>query len=333
VSRYPRTARPDAVKEAAASVVPPSGPPLFIAGPTAVGKSAAALALARQLGGEIIAVDSMQVYRGLDIGTAKASAAERQQVRHHLVDVVDLTGTFDAAQFVLRARRAVADIEARRGVPVFCGGTGLYFKAYLEGLGATPPPEPSLRAELESTPLSELLAELERVDPATGARIDPANRRRVVRAVEVVRLSGQPASVLRSAWSHPAAPGVTPAPAPLFGLTRSAEDLRARINRRVDAMFEGGLVDETEGLLAQGLERNRTAMQAIGYRQVVEHLRGVRSLEATVLLVKQKTWQFARRQMTWFRRQLPVRWLELSAETEPAVLATQLAERWRNATL
>lgn len=306
---------------------------VFLVGPTAVGKSAVAVSLAERLGGEIISVDSMQVYRGLDIGTDKPSAEVQRRVRHHLVDVVGLDDAFDTARFVELAAHAEADIRGRHRVPIFCGGTGLYFKAFLEGLGATPPSHPRLRAELETTPLPELLAELQQADPATYTKIDRRNARRVIRAVEILRLTGQPVSVLRPANPAGSAACLAGRCPGLFALSRAPADLRARIDGRVDAMFAAGLVAETRRLLAQGLEHNRTAMQAIGYRQVVEHLRGVRSLEATVLLVKQKTWQFARRQMTWFRRQLPVRWLELSAETEPAVLATQLAERWRNATL
>src|SRR4051812_41200252 len=165
--------------------------PVFIAGPTAVGKSEIALAVAEKIGGEIISVDSMQVYRGLDIGTAKPSAAERARVRHHLIDVVDITEPFDAAQFVRLATAAVAEIQSRGRVPIFCGGTGLYFKAFLEGLGDAPPADEALRAQLETVPLPELLAELTEKDPVTYEKIDRQNPRRVIRAVEVIRLTGK----------------------------------------------------------------------------------------------------------------------------------------------
>src|SRR5258706_9064770 len=161
--------------------------PLLLAGPTAVGKSEVALRLAEKLGGEIISVDSMQVYRGLDLGTAKPSAADRARVPHHLIDVVDINEPFDAAKFVELARRAVAEIQARGRVPVLCGGTGLYFKAFLEGLGDAPPADPALRAELEAAPLPGLLRELAERDPASYEKIDRRNPRRVVRAVEVIR--------------------------------------------------------------------------------------------------------------------------------------------------
>ena len=283
--------------------------PIFLAGPTAAGKSEIALALAEKICGEIISVDSMQVYRGLDIGTAKPSAAERARVPHHLIDVADLAEPFDAAQFVELAGKAAAEIQARGHVPIFCGGTGLYFKAYLEGLGDAPPADAQLRAELEAAPLAGLLEELERRDPATFAVIDRQNPRRVIRAVEVIRLTGRPFSAQRAEWQSKAQ---SPRSKVIFGLSRAGADLHARINVRVDEMFRRGLVSETRGLLARGLERNRTAMQAIGYRQVAEHLRGERPLPETIELVKIKTRQFAKRQMTWFRRQLDVEWIELA---------------------
>ena len=287
--------------------------PLLIAGPTAVGKSAVALLAAERLGGEIISVDSMQVYRGLDIGTAKPTPAERARVPHHLMDVVSLTQPFDAAQFADLARRITQEIQARGRVPILCGGTGLYFKAYLEGLGQTPPSDPVLRAGLEAMPLADLLRELELKAPAAFAAIDRQNPRRVVRAVEILRLTGQPLAQLRSAGAKPDfLDGCM-----FVALQRNLTDLRARIDRRVEAMFLVGLVDETRRLLELGLADNRAALQAIGYRQVFEYLRGERSLPDTIELVKIRTRQFAKRQMTWFRGQAAPAWIEL-AENEDA---------------
>ena len=287
--------------------------PLFLAGPTAVGKSEIALLLAGRLNGEIISVDSMQVYRGLEIGTAKASAGERARVPHHLLDVVELTEPFDAAKFVALANGAVQQIQARGRLPILCGGTGLYFKAFLDGLGEAPPPDALLRRELESAPLAELLRELAERDPATFGRIDRQNPRRVIRALEVIRLTGRPFSAQRADWPTEDSSRPAPHASRFIALSRGHEDLHARIEARVDRMFAQGLVAETEQLLQRGLEQNRTAMQAIGYRQVVEHLRGERSLKETVTLVKQRTRQFAKRQMTWFRRQLPAAWVEVRA--------------------
>ena len=314
--------------------------PIFLAGPTAVGKSEIALLLAEKVGGEIISVDSMQVYRGLDIGTAKPSPEERARVRHHLIDVVELTEPFDAAQFVSRANAAVTEIQARGHVPIFCGGTGLYFKAFLEGLGDAPPADEKLRAELERMPLPELLAELAERDPVTYEKIDRKNPRRVIRAMEVIRLSGKKFSEQRAEWRPLGAPayrrqedavvkraGETPALPGLFlGFSRATEDLRARIDARVDAMFARGLVEETRRLLELGLAQNKTAMQALGYRQVEEHLRGEHSLPETIELVKIKTRQFAKRQMTWFRRQLDLRWIEIRAMDTPGKICDALSE-------
>jgi tRNA dimethylallyltransferase len=296
----------------------------FVAGPTAVGKSTVALELAERLGGEILSVDSMQVYRGLDLGTAKPSPADRARVPHHLIDVAEPGDSFDVARFVELAQAASAEMLGRGRVPVFCGGTGLYFKALLEGLGEAPASDPALRRELEATPLAALLQELAERDPATFARIDRHNPRRVVRAVELVRLSGRPAAELRAVWQKPSYRGASPGELTIIGLERDPADLRARIDTRVNAMFAHGLVDEARRLLGQGLAENRTAMQAIGYRQVVEHLRGEWPLDATIELVKVKTRQLARRQMTWFRRQLPMRWLKVAPDEAPTVTAQRV---------
>ena len=285
--------------------------PIFIAGPTAAGKSEIALVLAERIGGEIISVDSMQVYRGLDIGTAKPSPVDRARVPHHLIDVCDLPETFDAAQFVRRARLAVAEIQGRGRTPVFCGGTGLYFKAYLEGLGAAPATQAPLRAEIEATPLEDLLAELRDRDPATFETIDKLNPRRIVRAIEVIRLTGKPFSAQRAEWASNES---TLPVSNFFVVWRPAAELHPRINRRVDEMFRCGLVAETEQLLQRGLGENKAAMQAIGYRQAVELLRRERNLTDTIELVKSRTRQFAKRQLTWLRRHARAEWIQLIAD-------------------
>src|SRR5579859_3649492 len=209
----------------------PESPPLVLAGPTASGKSEVALLVAEALDGEIISVDSMQVYRGLDIGTAKPTAEERHRVPHHLIDIVELTDAFDAAQFVRLANEAVAAIRWRGKLPILCGGTGFYFKAFLDGLGEAPPANAVLRAELEATPLARLLEELQQRDAATFDRIDRQNPRRVVRAMEILRLTGRP--IQRADWAAAnQLRGIAGC-----GLARSSSDLHARINSRVDAMF------------------------------------------------------------------------------------------------
>jgi len=293
----------------------------MLAGATATGKSEAALCLAERLDGEIISVDSMQVYRGLDRGTAKPSAADRDRVPHHLIDVVSLSETFDAARFVRLAREAVREIQARGRRPILCGGTGLYFEAFLKGLGDAPPADAALRAELAATPLPGLLAELAARDPEAYERIDRRNPRRVIRALEVIRLTGRPFSSQRADWTGQACESAN---LPFFGLVREPEDLTTRIRTRVDAMFQRGLVGETQELLRQGLGENTNARQAIGYREVIEHLRGERDLAQTIELVKTRTRQFAKRQMTWFRKHGRIQWIQCASDEDGSRLADRI---------
>ena len=299
--------------------------PIFIAGSTAVGKSEIALLLAEKIGGEIISVDSMQVYRGLDIGTAKPSLEERAKVPHHLVDICDLHEAFDAAQFIRHAQMAVSEIQSRNKTPIFCGGTGLYFKAFRDGLGEAPATDAKIRAELEAVPLEKLLEELRERDPSTFEKIDKQNPRRVVRAVEVIRLTGKKFSEQRSNWNPES--GIQNPESRFICFTRASSDLQKRIDRRVDEMFRRGLVAETEQLLKHGLAKNKFAMQAIGYRQVVEHLRGEGDLAETIELVKIRTRQFAKRQLTWFRRHGNCEWMELQPDNSTDEILAMLATR------
>lgn len=285
---------------------------IYLCGATAVGKSAVAFELAQTLGGEIVSVDSMQVYRGMDVGTAKPSAEERARIRHHLIDVVDVSENFDAAKFVELARGTTPSVA------VYCGGTGLYFNALLQGLGKSPPGDPQVRAELEAKSLDALLEELRAVDAAAYEMIDRSNSRRVIRALEVIRLTGRPFAESRAEWTE-----ITE---PILGLEMPREELNRRIDARVDEMFKRGLVEETRHLLARGLRENRTASQALGYRQVIDHLDGKLSLSETIALVKTRTRQFAKRQMTWFKRQLPVRWMQVTPRDSPTEIARRLID-------
>ena len=288
------------------------GGPICIAGPTASGKSAVAIKIAELLQGEIISVDSMQVYRGLDIGTAKPSEAEQAGIPHHLIDCAGLEETYDAARFVREATAAERKIER----PIYCGGTGLYFQAWLEGLGESPPADAAVRAEIEAKSHEEQLVELKAADPETFERIDQQNPRRVVRAMEVIRLTGKPYSEQRAEWQNTV-------PSNFFLIEREREDLRARIEARVEAMFAAGLVEETCSLRA-ALEDNRVAQQALGYRQVIGYLQGEQDLPNTVAMVKSRTWQFARRQKTWFRRLQGAVRLSVSADEAPAETARRI---------
>jgi tRNA dimethylallyltransferase len=291
------------------------GKPIFIAGPTACGKTAVATEVAIKKGGEIISVDSMQVYCGLEIGTAKPTEEERAAVKHHLVDAIEMDEAYDAAKFVELTAAVIDKITQ----PVFCGGTGLYFQAWLEGLGASPGGDPNVRAELEGIETEALLQELQRKDPETHAKIDAQNRRRIVRAVEVIRLTGRPFSAQRAEWSGKA-------PQNFFVLSRERDDLRKRINARVEAMFKAGLVTETCSLRS-ALKANAVARQALGYRQVIEHLQGERDLPATVARVKSRTWQFAKRQNTWFRKFAGSLTLNVTPEEAPKITAQRIVDQ------
>jgi len=290
------------------------GQPIFIAGATATGKSAVALEVAKKTGGEIISVDSMQVYKEMDIGTAKPTTEQRGQIPHHLIDCTTISKGFDAASFVREAEKKQTEIKQA----IFCGGTGLYFQAWLEGLGEAPPGDPKTRKELEKISSQNLIREIKEKDPATYDSIDHHNQRRLIRAVEVIRNTGKPYSVQKAKWTNEA-------PANFFLLERTTQDLRLRIEERVEKMFKRGLVEETCSLRRE-LENNLIAQQALGYRQVIAHLRGEQDLPETVSLVKSRTWKFARRQKTWFRKIIGARVVPVSKSEAPEETARRIIE-------
>lgn len=296
-------------------------PPLLVlAGPTATGKSDLALALCGGGAGEIVCADSAVVYRGLDIGTGKPTPAERAAVPHHLVDVRDPRDPFSVAEYRTLAEEAIRGVAGRGRLPVLVGGTGLYIRQVLEAPTLPPvPAQPELRAELARRPAAALHAELAAVDPAAAARIHPADVRRVIRALEVVQVTGRPIS---EAWAA-AAPARRPAR--LAVLDRPREVLRARIAARVERMLEAGLIEEVRRLLAAGVPPEAQSMQALGYRQTVHHLAagtGVAELRAEIVAA---TAQYAKRQRTWFRREADAVWLDLG--DAPAVTAAERVRR------
>lgn len=272
----------------------------FLTGPTASGKTAVGLVLAERIGAEIVSLDSMAVYRGLDLGTAKPTTAERARVPHHLVDLVEPEEEFSVAEYLAAAARACDAIAARGRAALFVGGTPLYLKALLRGLSPGPPADWALRRELaewaEGAGPSALHARLAQVDPAAAARLHPHDTRRLIRALEVHATTGQPLSASQTQFTAAA-----PAHPRVFVLDWPREVLYERINRRVEAMFAAGLVDEVQNLLAAGRRFGRTAGQALGYHEVLAHLAGQRDLAATIELVQRRTRQFAKRQGTWFR--------------------------------
>lgn len=290
-------------------------PVVAVVGATATGKSDLAVVLARRLGGEVVNADAMQFYRGMDVGTAKLQPDERGGVPHHLLDVLDVTEEASLAQYQAQVRATVAEVRARGAVPVVVGGSGLYVRAALDVLHI-PPTDPDVRRDLEEhagrVGAAALHAELARVDPRAAAAILPGNVRRVVRALEVVRLTGAP-------FTATLPTGEYLEPTVQVGLRPDRPWLDARIARRVDLMLEQGLVAETRALEARGLRTGRTASRALGYAQVLRHLDGELTLEAAAADTVRATRRFARRQESWFRRDGRVRWIDVGPDAPEPV--------------
>ena len=294
-----------------------------VVGPTAAGKTELALRIAEAAGAEIVSLDSQQVYRGMDIGTGKASAAERARVPHHLLDVASPDEPMTAARFAELADRAITDARARGRTVVLAGGTGLYYRALVYGLFDGPPADAALRAQLLAEDLGGLRARLEIVDPVAATRIDPHDRVRTVRALEVHTLTGRPISDHQRDHDHRRV-------APRYevrgiGLALPREELGQRIDARIDAMFAAGLVGEVQRLVAAHGTEVR-ALTAIGYRELVQHLAGTLTLPDAVTQMRQATKRYARRQLGWFRSEPTVAWYKDAREVDLPALAAWLRE-------
>jgi len=287
---------------------------LVICGPTGSGKTALALRLARRYPLEIISADSRQVYRYMDIGTAKATAEEQTVVPHHMIDLIDPDQEFSVAEFVDLARPLIRDINARGCLPCIVGGTGLYIKALLGGLAELPGGDDDLRRELHQRELDEgdgtLHRELQRLDPESAAVIHPGNLVRIVRALEVVILSGQQLSQLkaRHGFSEQLYNVVQLAP------DWSRDDLYARIDKRAQQMLDEGLVEEVVALLSRYPD-DLKAFETLGYREVISHLKGQLSAEQMLEDIRKYTRRYAKRQLTWFRREEGIIWVDSSDES------------------
>jgi tRNA dimethylallyltransferase len=295
-------------------------PLVVIAGPTAVGKTALSVEIARNLDGEIISGDSRLFYRGMDIGTAKPTLVERQGIPHHLIDMVDPQETYSLAVFQREVSRLCDEIRERNRLPMLVGGTGQYIFAVVEGW-QTPVviPSPELRAALQdwATDIGgdALHARLALLDPSAATAIDPRNLRRTIRALEVIFITGRRFSDQR----------VKAAPAPgrlLIGLTRPRAELFVRIDQRIEQMIASGLVDEVKGLLAQGYDIELPSMSAIGYQEIGRYVTGQISLDEAILLMKRRTRQFVRRQAAWFKSNNPrIHWFTMNDHTAANVIA------------
>jgi tRNA dimethylallyltransferase len=296
-----------------------------IVGPTATGKSALGIALARRCGGEIVNCDSTAVYRGFDIGTDKVPVEARQGIPHHLVDVVDPTDEYSAAEYARDAARAIRDITARGRTPIVVGGTGLYFRALTRGFFPGPGRDEALRARLDRIAQrrgdTRLHALLRRVDPASASRIAPRDRTRVIRALEVYVLTR------RTLTDHFAA---TEPPLPeydvaAFALSIPPDETARRVEARVHDQFARGLLDEVRGLLASGVPRTANPFKGLVYRQVLEHLEGVRDEADTRALITRENRQYSRRQLIWFRKEPNLLWISAGGDHLEALLEVERA--------
>lgn len=307
-------------------------PLLGIVGPTAVGKTAVAIEVARRLEGEIVSADSMQVYLGLDIGTAKPTPEEQQRARFHLIGFVDPAQRFTVHEYQRHAQAAIADINGRGKLPILCGGTGLYVSAVVNRYVFPPGGEDSglresLQTEAERVGPGAMHERLVEVDPVAASRIHPRNVRRVIRALEAHALSGRPISELQAVDG---APGVRYNYHP-FGLTMGRELLYARIGERFKRMVAAGLVGEVERLLEQGLSPDCQALQALGYRHIAAALREGLPTEGALRLAERDTRRYAKRQYTWFRRDGRVRWVDVNKLGGPRAAAERICDEYLQA--
>ncbi len=288
---------------------------IAIVGPTASGKTRLSVELAKELGGEIISFDSMQIYRGMDIGTAKPTMEERQGIVHHMLDIADPREDYSVSRFVEEADKLLQELLSQEKNVILVGGTGLYIDSLMKGLEFAPLPESGVRQELtriaQEQGIDVLMDKLRAVDPESAERIHPSNQKRVIRALEIYLESGK-TMTQHNLETQERPPKYEPLWIGLDHVNREA--LYARINRRVDLMVEQGLLEELQGLLAQGIPENATSMQAIGYKELLGYIRGECSLEQAKELLKQSSRRYAKRQRTWFRRNPKIHWFLLEDE-------------------
>jgi len=299
----------------------------LILGCTASGKGKLAFEIARRLGGEILSVDSMKVYRRMDIGTAKPDRLRRRLIPHHLIDVVEPWESFSLGKFIEHAEKAIADIRRRQRPIIAVGGTAMYLRGLLEGIFDGPPADPQLRAQLREQAAqhgwAHLHNRLRAVDPTAAANIHPNDAKRITRALEVYEQTGQPISSLQRQFRS----GRYKYPWTMIGLRRDKQDGNHRINQRVKFMIQSGLVDEVRRLLDDPRGLSPQASQAVGYAEIIAHLNGEYSLEKAVELIKINTRRFAKRQRTWFRGFTGVHWFDLTPDEEVNNLADRVMHR------
>ncbi|MBE2912742.1 tRNA (adenosine(37)-N6)-dimethylallyltransferase MiaA [Anoxybacillus flavithermus] len=286
------------------------GKVVVLIGPTAVGKTKMSIQLAKRLNGEIINGDSMQVYKGLDIGTAKIRQEETEGIPHHLLDIKEPHESFSVAEFQTLARSLIKDITKRGKLPIIVGGTGLYIQSVIYDYQFSDAPSNDLyRQSLERCSPDELYEQLKRIDPLSAERIHPNNVRRVIRALEIYHCTGKTMTEWLKEQKRQLVYNVA-----LIGLTMEREKLYARINQRVDQMIDQGLIEEVKRLYEQGL-RDCQAIQAIGYKELYAYFDGMLTLKEAIEQLKQNSRRYAKRQFTWFRNQMPVQWFDMTDDT------------------
>ena len=290
-----------------------------ILGPTATGKSALALALAERHGGEIVNCDSTAVYRGFDIGTDKTPVTERRGIPHHLIDIAEPTEEYTAARYAVDASTAIRAIQARGHLPLVVGGTGFYYRALTRGLFPGPGRDASLRDRLQKIAdrggPERLHRWLRRVDPESAARIQPRDLKRMIRALEVYLLTGRPLTAHFEATTSP----LSDVEVIVLGVRLPAAQISERVVRRIDEQFSRGLLDEMRGLIARGVPETARPFGGLVYRQALEHLHGIRDETSTRVLIAQENRRYARRQLTWFRKEPHLQWLEGPGESRATI--------------
>lgn len=295
---------------------------IIIIGPTASGKSAVAFELAKLIDGEIISCDSMQIYKYLNIGTAKPSRAQRRSIPHHVIDICYPDESFSAGEFQKCAEKAITKILKKNKIPILVGGTGLYVKTITDGLCPSPPRDSSLRSTFKNLIKKHggeyLYKKLKRVDPISAKNIHPHNIKRIERALEVYEITGLPLSLWHKNTTKPSYK------TRIFGLSWNREILYKKINKRVHDMIEHGFVAEVKKLLAKGYSPNLHSLSSLGYRQIVQFLEGTYTLTEAVNLIQRDTRRYAKRQMTWWRKDKNIRWIKLNAQMNPLKTAKNI---------
>jgi len=297
-------------------------PLVVIVGPTAVGKSKVAIEMAKKINGEIVSCDSRQVYKQLNIGTAKPTKEERRKVPHHLIDIIEPDEEFNAFFYAQKARKIISEIYRKKKVPILIGGTGLYIRAVIDGIFPGAEKNKEIRERLGRFSSDTLYKKLKKIDSATTSCLHPHDKVRIIRALEVYELTGQPISALQKI-SRGKRPNYDLL---MIGLKRERKELYRRINQRAERMIKKGLVKEIESILKKGFSKDLPALKGLGYREIIGYLDGEYDLKEAIHLLKRNTRRFAKRQLTWFNRNKRIHWIEIAKKDSTTRVTSQIIE-------